>query len=387
MRAYALEGRFIFEDKIFYENFYNNSPIKNLFFLFNGHLELPTNLVIQLSQFSTFLYAPLFIVWLSFILQSIPVLLLILYHRRIGIGYCGLLICILGYVGLTQSTEVWANAVNLHFHFACTAALLLVIPSHSPPEAWGFRFLVLISGLSGIPANFLLPMYIWEYLKSRDKNILINCLILAITTTVQLSLIVSSSFEVGNRTFLVNPLFYILPAVPQVIISQFFGNRLGEISANYANNIFQYDPFSIAVTLSLFAVFLYSVIHVFKKSSPTQKTLLFSAITLYSGCIFSSLGDKTDLISTGNGLRYFFASNIIGMVFTVSYAYSHKSKIMFLLLIAFVINCSIRVNQYFGGPPWRNAYLKAMSEKSMTIPTWPYGWGEIKNFDQLKVRN
>src|SRR5258706_8595137 len=171
MRAFLLEGRFWAEEgAIFFVQISGLPLLERFFFLYYGHLELATNAVIAISTLVPLRLAPLVTTHLSFVLQSIPVALLIAYRGRLGVPAWGILPLLLIVVGLPQAGEVWATSVNLHFHFSLLAAIIAAIEIGPGYPRILFRGLLALSGLSGIPANFLAPVFLGLAIRTGERE-------------------------------------------------------------------------------------------------------------------------------------------------------------------------------------------------------------------------
>ncbi len=126
MRKYILDGRFWAEEGVFfYTDISKLDFIDSVFYIFNGHLEIFTNITVLISTIFPFKYAPLITTYISLFLQSIPIFLIIYFYKMLSFSRLGLIFFIIIYCSIPQSNEVWTNSINLHFFFSFLFLFLL----------------------------------------------------------------------------------------------------------------------------------------------------------------------------------------------------------------------------------------------------------------------
>jgi hypothetical protein len=182
-----------------------------------------TNFVVSLSTMVHFRYAPLITTCLSFIFQSLPIFLVIYCRRNLGLSRFGVFAFVLIVIGLPQAPEVWANSINLQFHFALLAAIIAALEIHDQYPRYVMRVLLALSGLSGIPANFLAPVFLGLAVLTNEKERWIQFGIITATSAIEMSFLIHSDFNVGNRSLSLNPIIYWLAIVNQQTLSPLFG--------------------------------------------------------------------------------------------------------------------------------------------------------------------
>ncbi len=375
MRKYFLNGRFWAEEgSVFYADIAELSWIDGLFYIYYGHLEIITNIVVLLSFLVDLKYAPLVTTYLSLILQALPLLLIIVYYKNIGLSKIAVFALILIAAALPQASEVWTNSINLHFHFSLLVGVISLIEIKTNFQKWLFRILLVLSGLSGIPANFLMPAFLVSWTRTKNKEALVQFFILLSTSIIQLLIIFFSSFEVGDRVLTFNPLLYWYPILSQEIFSPLFGSstggRLADILATAVN---------FKLTILFFAVFCSIPIYYFVKFACQSSdyrfiVIAFAVITLSVLSLAFSLGqNKAELISSLSGGRYFYASNVLIMLYILLAYQKTKNRFIFFLIIFLTLSSIGRVNRTFSGPDWSQAYQTAIETNSPVVNIWPRG--------------
>lgn len=382
MRAYLFSGRFWAEEgTFFYYSINQDGFLKGLFYIFHGHMEFPTNLVVASSTIFPLQLAPLVTTYLSYFFQIIPIMLVVICRAELGLSRKMIFVVLLVAVGLPQSGEVWANSINLHFHFAL---LVVIIAALSPPSnglrRYFFRFLIMLSGLSGIPANFLTPLFLLLAFFSGSKERWIQSAILIFTSVFQLSILLYTSFDSNSRDLGGPLLLYLFSFVSQSFTSPIFPFAAKGITLFLRNVLLDGKGVVIFAALAISAIFLMPfLIRLFRSAidrDVQRITLAFGAIILVIMSITAALGDKNYLISFSGGGRYFYAPNVIFVIFFLSSGY--RFNIVGKLLVVFLaISSAAMVPMYNKGPDWNDAYKKAIESNSSTVEIWPLGW-ELK---------
>jgi len=375
MRGYALDGRFWAEEgSMFYADFHGRSLPGRLLYLVYGHFMLAANLVVAASMLVPLKLAPLVTTWLSLAIQSIPVVLIAAWHERLGLTRFTACAVVLVMLGLPQAPEVWANAVNLHFHFSLVAAIIAAARIDRAYPRWTGRALLGLSGLSGVPANFLLPVFLALAAVTRERERWIHCGILGTTAAIQLLLLATHSGSTGGRTVSFDPRFYWLPILAQQVLSPLLGMKMGEGFATILRRVPQNDAdallFALVCSIPVACVFAAA----WRARSLTLWTLLAASLTLVLLSILGSIGDKASFISAAGGGRYFYVPNVLLAMFLFS-AFSGSRRLLPRVLITVLLMGSlVRVPSSAKGPEWLAAYDRAMAQRAGEIDIWPTGW-------------
>ena len=375
MRGYALDGRFWAEEgSIFYADFHGRSLLERLLYLVYGHLMLAANLVVAASMLVPLKLAPLVTTWLSLAVQSIPVVLIAAWHDRLGLTRAAAVAVIIVLVGLPQAPEVWANAVNLHFHFSLVAAIVAVARTGAGDARWTGRILLALSGLSGVPANFLVPVFLAIAAVTRERERWIQFGILATTAAIQVLLLLSHPGTTGERVISFDPRLYWLPILAQQVLSPLLGMKLGEGLATILRRVLQNDAdalfFALVCSIPIACLFAWA----WRARSLTLWTLLAASMTLVLLSIFGSIGEKVSFISTAGGGRYFYVPNVLLAMFLFSAFGTSRHLLARAFLALLVVGSLVHVPSSAKGPDWIAAYDRAMAERAAEIDIWPAGW-------------
>ena len=375
MRAYAQDGRIWAEEGAIFIAQMTGMPLLDcIFFLYYGHLQLPTNIIVTLATLVPLEQAPLVTTYVSFFVQSIPVALIVLFRDRLHLARWGALAVLVVIVGMPQAAEVWANSALLQFHFALLAALIAVMELRPPYPTWTLRILLAICGLSGIPANFVLLILLAQAVTTRQRERWVQAAILGVTAAIELALLATHSEAIGARTVTFDPRLYWLPIVSQEILSPIFGFVVGEDLAAILRKVLLNEPgpfaFALLCSLPMFA---------FAQAALVERArrlwiLPFSALVLALLGILGSIGDKAALISAAGAGRYFFASNALLAIYVAALAGTGTVRWARTALVVLVLAALAHVPHYSGGPPWRVEYERAVVNHQTQINIWPPGW-------------
>lgn len=377
MRHYLTHGRFWAEEgAVFYSNLSNKDLFGSVLYLFNGHLELSTNIVVYLSTFVSLIFAPLVTTYVSLAVQMIPILIIAKYRKQLFLSTRCVLIILVVAVGLPQASEVWANAINLHFHFSLVVALIAAIKIDDGPQKWISRVLLVLSGLSGIPPNFLVPVFAFLAIRDKQRERWIQFSILTVTTLIQIGLLAMHGLEAGNRSYFSVPLAIWLAPVAQSVASPLFGFGVGDqVAAILRESLgFTLGPFLFSAVFTIPLVFF--AVMAFKEKFNSIGILILSAFVLLVFSVITALGDKLYLISAGAGGRYFYAPNILFAISILALSKYRKIYIMLPIFLLFVSSVN-NIKHYIGGPDWINSYNSAAGNNDVVYDIWPSGWKMI----------
>lgn len=380
MRAYIPDGRFWAEEgKYFYGEISSRDGLSGLFYLFNSHLEFMTNLVVWLSTLVDFETAPRVTTLLSWVLQLLPIALVIHYRDLLKLSFPRTLFFVFAVSAIPQSAEVWANSINLHFHFALLTGIIAILPVISPGQAWLFRGLLLLAGLSGIPANALFPVLALIAFQTKSREKWVQTGILGMTALVQLAILISHGFSGSERSLATDPRLFWFVLVAQHFVSPLLGKALGrkliEPMQDTATSNFASDEWSgwivAAIATALYGVLIYSILRSRNKMAFYS---VLAGLWLAAFCLLVSVGDRSTFISTFVGGRYFFASNLLLVLGILLHIPQLSQRAAMAIVAIWFLALAPGVKSYLGGKPWREALQESGRAQSETVETWPKGW-------------
>ena len=380
-------GRFWAEEgTIFFPGICTAPGFDGLFFLFNNHLELWSNLGVLISSFAPTRIAPAITTTYAIILQSIPLAIIAVKRADLGLSNTSVFIVLLAATGMLQAAEVWANTINLHFHFLLAASLILALPTNG--EKWRPLSLILLTmcGLSGIPANFLAPLFIVFAILEKCWIRAMQALVITLTAALQIYLLSQSGYQQDRG--LTPPLDIILFAsLTQSYFSLFWGFQGGNLSASLLGPL--RHPALTLQTLAGSAFFIGSCLLIAKTfnlpnslrhwepDSRRNTKLILAALVALVASITLAYGDKVDLVSPMGGGRYFFAPNVLLVVLL----FSLKAKphlLQSIAMVSVVVFSLAKLPSAHSGPDWGDA-VQLLDEATnddqiLKLNIWPTGW-------------
>lgn len=380
MRGFLLEGRFWAEEGVhFYTDISRHDNIWGaLGYLFHGHLEIMTNFIVLLSTKVDLQYAPLVTTYGSLVLQLIPVVFVVGSYQSLGLSRLNVALFVITLVGLAQSAEVWANSINLHFHFAVLAAVMLVIEPKTMTQKWGSCILVAVSGLSGIPANFLVPIFLLKAFFEKSKISWIHALILTATALLQIALLFANQLEMGARQLTLPPLITWYAIIAQMIWSPLAGFQIFKDAIFMMHGGITGETWTLLRSLIIAAfgtgLIGYIFISAFRRKHSVILLLIGSSLSLALMSVFTALGEKLGLVSEFGAGRYFFASNFLGCLAFFVLASQRQNWMIRIFSLILVLSSFSRVRHMFEGPSWSISLKEAIESNSSEIKIWPHGW-------------
>ena len=346
------------------------------------------------SRFFQLYQAQYIAVYISLLIYII-ILYLILFKKSelFTESYQKFIFALLVIISPVMSFEIWLNAINLQVYLGLLSLLILFIIPKNKLEKYIFISLLVVSGLSGIYACAMTPLFFLRFLRKKSYYNLISLIVLIACCLVQLILIFlsTSSNEVGatnSALSLVFTKYELISYVYNVFIRVFFGSTFPKFIFN------------------LYDINLETVL-----TSKNLKTILFliSFCFIFLILIFLSLVIKNSLKIKENVILYLFLSLLIlsfvviigGVSDSLHGRYSALNGLIVLLICLkiiektknnlikvfsiFLIICSIifgtidyRLKKYIyyldciECPDWNEEVKKYNLNKNYKLNAWPY---------------
>ncbi|MFO0388878.1 MAG: hypothetical protein ACK502_04060 [Alphaproteobacteria bacterium] len=373
--SYMFSGRFLAEEgTFFYTHIHASGFWSGLVYVYKGHLEFFTNLVVALSTLVPLQYAPLVTTYLSLLIQAMPIMFIIFNRNAFGLSARQTFLFIFILCG-SSVHEVWANSINLHFHFMLLAALILALPDAVLQKQKHLcRLLLLMSGISGVFANFLLPLFVIKWLKYRNYEYFLHALIISSTTALQLILIAifPNTLDV-MRDYSFDIILFFYTILGQELVMPIFADMFNPFLPLLQDNARALQPTALVITLLLVVLYLFLCFRICKTGS-IGLMLVLSYVILSFFVFFIAAGNKSDMAISLVGGRYFFVSNALLLLGLIKAQPDDKLHLTTLIFCIMCITSIPRLYMPALGPEWSESYKKAVEESSERIQIWPSPW-------------
>ena len=281
----------------------------------------------------------------------------------------------------TPSNEVWLTCTTIHFHFGAGAGIILCSPSSHKIPKWGLRIYLLIIGLTGPVACFLLPLFWLRYFLDKDKARLDQCLWLTGAGCVQFLAVLVS---LQNQTRQVSRDFsHVLPSFAVRHIGlPWLGYYSRYMSTQLVSEVFWKQGFWYGIIA--LALVGYRWIFAEARKTPAILWLLASMVVislLSSAGQLSGIGSiEMVLMSVEN--RYGFAPNVLLLL---AFLLASKNAVqvwrrrisMIMVGWAIVVGFGYYITDsayFFHGPSWPGAVKAHELHPEQPIPVWPEPW-------------
>lgn len=390
-RLWAEEGTRYFP----YAYYFAHSPLwyKGLTNIQLGYFALWPNIASTIAaNLAPLEQVPLVTTLLAFVVQIIPVAIILWGHSNLWKTSIQKTISILIVLFTPLSAEIWLNTINSQFYFALITFLILNASIDvSTVQKWLYRGLLLLAGLTGPVSCLLSPLFIFKAWLEKKAERVIHAIVLSICSIIQIMVLWTSVHN--NVTIPTRFTGADLASLTSVVWTQSIGlTLLGLDSArgfaqliNTIHNLSGYEFRYMGVVLLfvevLFLVYISSELHL-------QERLVLVGSYLFV-IIFSILGsrpnDEFTLVSPGSGQRYFFVPNAILMFLILINL--QRAKEMFkmgkssLLTILLVVSLALGAIEYKempftsdDWPKWKDEILMWRENPERLIEIWPPGW-------------
>lgn len=171
---------------------YSHSVLQSLFQPQLGYLNFWPNLATILATFIPLESAPLVTTLLAFIVQLLPVGLILFSRSPLWGGWARKAIGAAVVLFVPMSTEAWLNTINSFSYWGLVAFLILVEAAPaSKIRRWIYRVLLVFAGLTGTHSCFLMPLFLYRAWQEKKAERWRQLVILTACSAVQIALILS----------------------------------------------------------------------------------------------------------------------------------------------------------------------------------------------------
>lgn len=369
-------AQFFGEDVIWYPEAYING-FRALLHSQNGYFQTLPRLVAELALLVPLRFAPLLMNLIGMTFQVLPVNILMSERcARWGPLYLRGLLAVI-YIALPNTSEVDVAIEEAQWHLALIACLLALA---TPAKKVGWQIfdicILLLAGLTGPFAIFLLPITLIFWWSRRDSWRLVESGVLAVGALIQSIAIIQSASETRPKVGLgATPKLFVKLIAGRVYLAGLLGR----------DSISKYHPTSLTlIVLTIFgtAVLAYCLI----KASMEWKLFLAFCIAVFTASLRAPMVSMTvpqwQILSLSPGIRYWFFPTLAFAWALVWCATSPLVKPiqlvsgMALLTMAFGIVIDWRYPAYtdFHFAEYARRFSVADIGTHIRIPVYPDGW-------------
>lgn len=375
-----LEGRFLAEEgSIWYRNVFLNGPIDSLIFIsnFSGYFHLWMNISSSFSWFVPIEYAPLVTVYFAFFLLLYIFIYILNSESALfpnnASKYVGCMIVLFSPV---MTAEVWLNSLNAMSYFGVLGFLIIFENNQVSRFKKINPFVVGISGLSGLYACILAPIYYVKYYKTKNKIDLINFFIISTCATFQFIIIAYSKLSneiASERFFITNEKF--INFIYNAILKPFFGREFLQNGLSLVNFelllVFSY------VCLLILFFFILKTIIVKKDYILTIIFLSFLAVSflVIFGSAYKNFAGGRYAVVPGviisfvlMRLFYLYKENLIKYFFGFIFSFSLLAGLVEFKYYALYPDMLACINC----PNWKEEVLKWKNDNKYKLKIWVY---------------
>jgi len=377
-------GRFLAEEGSFwFRNAYLYGPIAGITQIFwgSGYLNLWANIASVFASLVPLDYAPLVTVYFAFLVQLYLFIFIIFSKSEFIITNLDkLFISLITLLSPCMVAEVWLNTLTSQVYL--TILVILIYFQKYVPGNFFTKFspvIILISGLSSILPNTLLPFFIYKYFKSKSKYDLNNSLLLLLTSIIQSFIFVYA--KINNLELLGQAQRFIISFEKfvnftyNVIVKSFFGRDLTHIIYSKFLTFFNLQVLSFLIIL-LFFIFSIKFIKKIKDDKIIVSLLLLFVIN----STIAFLGSKMEVV----GGRHALIPGVI-LIFII-YRFFQTLQGISRIISASIITMSLSTGAYeykynniypkllmcYDCPDWKEEVYKFRQDNNYLLKIWNY---------------
>ncbi len=219
----------------FLRNALNTSPLEHLSYVQHaGYLNLVALLISQAAEAVPLVFSASMARYLSVACTLIPIVLIYILPLDIFDSFFKKIVAILVvFLAPSLNGEVWLNSINLMSFFGLSAFLILICDTSllKNRTAYILGFLLVLAGLSGPYAVFLLPAFFVKAAYKRTKTNIAFFFSLLLPSLIQVAIFLSmrSQGAVNAKRFAFKPALSFLA----MIYHQYFVPFLGRPASSY----------------------------------------------------------------------------------------------------------------------------------------------------------
>lgn len=335
-------------------------------------------------------YSPYVFVGLELLLQTLPLVLLLLARAELRLTLLWFGVAALCCLLTQPNSEVWLTTIGSGFILSASAAIILISTTTTLPRRWLARAVLAVGATTGLPTLFLTPLFAYRALKERDRERIIQTGILVLLGTFQAWSLLNHGTGIRQYVFSTDAIAaailtnqILLPLVGHDLllnVESVVGALRQQIIVNRMTGL---SYLALLGSVGLFGAALYGLARQSRRSE--CGLLLSSAMVVSVASIVGSLAGM-EVISLGTHGRYFYVPNLLillAAVIALAPGGSLPRIQWYVAVVPLVWVLGVGCWEYFlyppyfySGPPW--------SEEVANWRRWPYtplrispwaGWG------------
>ncbi len=369
------------DGQVWYADAYNHSFVHNLFLPDNGYLLVFERIVAQIVVVFPLRYAPLLFNVTAALAGIVPVVLILSkrLENLFGKKWQRWVVAFI-YIGLPNSWEVSLGITNSNWKFGC-AAILVAIASKPTTKAWKIfdTVIVVISGITGPFAIFILPVLLFRAVKEKNRWILWLSFLSLLTALLQLHYLLESHSRLMPRG-----VFFFFKEVVGVFAGQaVFGVLVG--ANGYAHVYPHFHSFYLQLIVAAFGLAILTYIFV-KGIFELKAMILYSLAIMLSGIGTirpTEYLSESFVMAPFSSARYEYIllfTFAVGIFWIVVNEKKVLFRIAFLFLLWMVIFVAIPYDWFYPAMPNKNfssyvaKFNSARVGEKVVIPINPSPW-------------
>lgn len=396
-------GRFWAEEgSMYFAGAFAGSGSASFFTPYAGYYLFPANLAAAIAANAVTLeFAPIVTAAVALLVQLLPAALILFLPIKPLSGALSKAAALALVLFAPPSQEIWLSSTNTQWHL-CVCAGLVLVSAPTTGSTWSLcqNGLLLVSGLSGIPANLLSPFFWLSAWREKSRSRAWQAAVLTATSMLQAVIVlISPGFGLapaglhGSRSMCFDPKVISHAILSKDILlpatgTEFTSRVMRPLALSLAEGRDALWPTALALAVFALLFFLAA-----KSGLWEAVFLLASALVLAAiGCAASVEAANTRLhvlshLSALGAQRYYYAPNVfiaLSILMCASRAggMHWAAKRIFFLAACWLILVGGReypgsrkdCKWFFSGPEWQSEVAQWRADRSRAIRIWPEGW-------------
>ena len=383
------EGRFMAEDgELYFKSAFEKNFFDHFFYFAPnaGYYNLIANFLSEISTFFSIYNAPIVVAYGSLFFIILPIILILFKNSYLFKNdFQKIVACFLFFITTPNSPEIWANSINSQIYLFVSSFLILYFKYENNLVRPFEKFILLLSGLSGIYSCILTPLFFIKFYLKKTKNNFYNFLILFFCTLIQSSLIfytkINNSLYVRKLDLAGEPIFYFKAFIYSFFAKPIFGRDLllylDSLFFDLFKNSYFLIIFFLLIIISIFFLIRVNFIDFLKKDKILQSLILIYFLVLAVIFIGSDNFPPSGRYAAIPGLLFLISLYYVIINFDNKY---FKNFLKFLIILSLLVGTyEFRPNSKYikfldciNCPEWKNEVIKWESNSEYSIKIWPY---------------